>query len=142
MVAKEIKVNDRPDLFAATPPLEALKLITSFTASGRGAGKCMMHNDVSRAYFHAPAVRNVFVEIAHEDREAGDENKCGWLNMSMYGTRDAASNWEGKYSTVLINAGFKRGESNPCVFRHDARDIDTLLHGDDYVSSAALPQLD
>ncbi len=32
-----------------------------------------MHNDVSRAYFHAPAVRDVFVEIIDEDREAGDE---------------------------------------------------------------------
>ena len=34
LVAREIKRDDRPDLFAATPPLEALKVIISMCASG------------------------------------------------------------------------------------------------------------
>ena len=75
LVAKEIEGNDRPDLFAATPPLEALKLLIYFTASGKDTSRCLMHNDVSRAYPHAPAVRNVFVDIVAEDSEAGDEDK-------------------------------------------------------------------
>ena len=38
--------------------------------------------------------------------------------------------------------GFKRGESNPCVFRHETIDIDNLVHGEDYVSSVCLSQLE
>ena len=33
LVAREIKTNNRPDLFAATPPLEALKVIISILTS-------------------------------------------------------------------------------------------------------------
>ena len=56
-----------------------------------------MVNDVSRAYFYAKAIRNVYVEIAEEDHEPGDENMVGELQYSMYGTRDAAQNWEFEY---------------------------------------------
>ena len=87
LVAKEIKVNEPLDLFAATPPLEALKILLSFTTSEIHSGRCLMHNDVSRAYFHAPAIRDVFVEIVGEDQEPGDEDRCGWLNVSMYGSQ-------------------------------------------------------
>ena len=80
--------------------------------------------------------------VVGEDQEPGDEDRCGWLNVSMYGIGDAASNWEDKYSRVLMNLGFRRGLANPCVFRHDERNIDTIVHGDDYVSSAAQGQLD
>ena len=47
--------------------------------------------DVRRAYFHAKAKREVFVELPPEDAEEG---MCGRLLKSMYGTRDAAQNWE------------------------------------------------
>ena len=73
LVAKEIKRSEKPELFAGTPPLESLKLLLSVAASSGSAGTCIMHNDVSRAYFHAPAVREVFVELVSEDCEKGDE---------------------------------------------------------------------
>ena len=62
-----------------------------------------------------------------------------WVDEHVkYGARDAASSWEERYSRVLIDMGFKRCEPNPCVSMHETRDIDTLEHGDDYVSSARL----
>ena len=72
-MAKGIKVSDRPDFFAATPPLEAVKMVISRAADKSGKNKCLMHNDVSRAYFRAEAVRDVFVEIVEEDAEEGEE---------------------------------------------------------------------
>ena len=53
-----------------------------------------MFADVSRAHFYAKCRRDVFVQIADEDWQPGDEHRCGKLNLSMYGTRDAAQNWE------------------------------------------------
>ena len=54
LVAREINTHKRGDLFAATPPLEALKLILAMAASGN-KGEVLMINAVSRAFFHAKA---------------------------------------------------------------------------------------
>ena len=43
--------------------------------------------DISRAYFQADAIREVYVQLPDEDWEEG---MCGKLLKSMYGTRDAA----------------------------------------------------
>ena len=62
----------------------------------------MMYADVSRAYFYAKAFRPVYVRLSDEDRAEGDEQMCGRLVMSMYGTRDAATNWAAKYTETLL----------------------------------------
>ena len=51
-------------------------------------------DDVSRAFFEAPAVRQVCVEIPEEalTPEDKDQDMVGHLMMSLYGTRDAATN--------------------------------------------------
>ena len=54
------------------------------------------------------------------------------LNVSMYGTRDAASNWEDKYASHLIACGFTQGKSSPCIFFHKERGIRCVVHGDDF----------
>ena len=49
-----------------------------------------MTNDVKRAYFYAPVTRPIYIIIPPEDQQLGDEDKVGQLNLSLYGTRDAA----------------------------------------------------
>ena len=85
MVAKDIQKDDRDDLFAATPPLEALKLIMSLAMTeGIGdekgkeeQGMKLDFIDIRRAFFHAPARRNIYVDLPEED---GQEGMCGRLN--------------------------------------------------------------
>ena len=91
-----------------------------------------MVNDVKRAYFFAPAKRPVYVELPPEDWEPG---KCGRLCKSMYGTRDAAANWQDTLMTRLEDNGLQRGAGYPCVFFHPGRSLWTMAHGDDYVSA-------
>ena len=86
--------------------------------------------DVRRAYFHAPAMRDVYVELPDEDKTPG---MCGKLLKSMYGTRDAGLNWEATVAKVMISIGFERGVSNPCVYYHPQKNIRTEVHGDDFV---------
>ena len=81
-----------PELYAASPSLEALQLITASSVE-KGTNRNVMVCGVSRAYFYAKAVRPVYVKLPEEDLLPGDEGKCGKLHMSMYGTRDAAQNW-------------------------------------------------
>ena len=52
-VAKEYKTHARPELYASTPPLEALKVVLSEIATGEREGKVLV--DVRRSYFYAPA---------------------------------------------------------------------------------------
>ena len=75
-----------PELYAATPPSECLRLMLSLLASGKKNGTGLMYADASRAYLYAKAVRPVYVNLPEEDIEPGDEDKCGRLKMSMYGT--------------------------------------------------------
>ena len=132
LVAKEFKTDVRPELYAATPPSECLRLMMSRMASTPGAQ--MMYADVSRAYFYAKAVRPVYVKLPEEDIEPGDENKCGRLIMSMYGTRDAALNWSSEYTETLVAGGFEQGRANPCLFWHPETDVAIMVHGDDFVA--------
>ena len=121
LVAKEIKRDKRDDLFAATPPLEALKMLLSLAVTEgvgyrkghRESGHRLEFIDVRRAYFQARARRDVYVQLPEEDWEEG---MCGKLVKSMYGTRDAAQNWEEEYSQFMEESGFARGVSSPCVF--------------------------
>ncbi len=55
--------------------------------------------DVARAYFHAQARRRVCVDLSVEDFEGGE---CGLLKKAMYGTHDAARNWEMEYTEMLV----------------------------------------
>ena len=54
--------------------------------------KVIMVNDVSRAFFEAPAMRQVCVELPKEDRTSIDQqlDNVGHLQVSLYGTSDAA----------------------------------------------------
>ena len=79
LVARETNTHRREDLFAAPPPLEALKIILSMVTTGN-KGEILMVNDISRAFFHARAKRDVCVQLPQEDTQPGDENKCGKLN--------------------------------------------------------------
>ena len=104
MCAREFKSDDRPELYAGTPPLEALKAIISIAANHKETFS-IMHIDVSRAYFHAKAQRPVLIRLPAEDRMGTDAGKIGLMKKSMYGTRDAASNWERDWQRACQEMG-------------------------------------
>ena len=132
--------------FAATPPLEALKLLISSAATrsgGRGR-KAVMINDVARAFFEAPVKREICIELPEEDWEPGDEgfDLVGLLEMSLYGTRDAAANFQEEVKRFMASQGFKQGRYNPCTFWHPKRDLKTIVHGDDFVTVGEVAEME
>ena len=135
LVGKEYNDGVNPDLYASTPPLEAMRFIVSHAATLSESSRCIMVNDISRAYFNAKAARDLYVEIPAEDREPGDENMVAKLNLCLYGTRDAAFQWGERVAQQLEQNGFVRGEAFPSVYVHEGRGIVTMVHGDDYLSS-------
>ena len=65
----------------------------------------LMINYVSRAYFYAPATRSLFVELPAEDGSA-KPGEVGRLNVCLYGTRDAAKEWQQTLSRHMEGIGF------------------------------------
>ena len=114
-------MDKREDLFAATPPLEDKKMLLSwaviegigFKEGLKDKGMNVDCIDVRRAYFHARARGRVFVRLPEEDHEGG---MCRLLVKAMYGTRDAAQNWEHEYIELMANSGFVKSRATPCMF--------------------------
>ena len=98
-----LSTSTRNDVFAATPPLEALRWILSEAATLEGTGddKVVMLSDVARAFFEADATRLVCVELPPELRALpGNQDKVALLNKSLYGTRGAAMNWQNAWTRL------------------------------------------
>ena len=56
--------------------------------------------------------------------------------MSLYGTRDAAANFQEEVRILMKNARFRIGRYNPCTFCHPKTNLKVICHGGDFVSSA------
>ena len=58
------------------------------------------------------------INIPDEDWEEGDEGLVGQLQISLYGTRDAAQNWAATYTKFLVKIWFQRDTASNCNFVH------------------------
>ena len=144
LVARDLKKGDkdRGDLFAATPPLEALRFVLSKAATRDGDGavnKKLMFMDAKKAHLNSRCEEKVYIVLPDEANHG--PGKCGRLNFWLYGFRPAAQAWEDFYSRCFREVGFTRGMGCPVVFRHVGRDIDIAVHGDDFVVAALPKQL-
>ena len=75
--------------------------------------------------------------------EAGyGKDKCGKLNFWLHGCRSAAQAWENWYASKLVETGFSRCEACSIVFGHAGRDLDCVVHGDDFIFLGGDFQLD
>ena len=145
LAGRDIKKDKivRNDLYAATPPLEVIKLLIAKCATGQRSNRPLRIAtvDVRRAYFYARVQRPIDVEIPAEDWKPGDEGKIAKLEMSLYGARDAATNWARAVEEALIGIGFKRGIASTCSYQHRARHVDLTVHGDDFIILGAAEDL-
>ena len=79
------------------------------------------------------------MDLAAGDAEPG---MCGLLQMAMYGTRDAPQNWEFEYGDFMESVGFVKGQSTPCLFYHEPRNVRVVVYGDDFTVLGAQKDLD
>ena len=69
--------------------------------------------------------------------QPGDEHMCELLQYSLYGTRDAAQNWEEELVSTLRDLNLTRGSAAPCVWKGciKVQHIVATVHGDDITIS-------
>ena len=80
---KEFNNGVDPDMFASTPPIEALRDLLSKAATHGEGQQCTMSNDVRRAFFNARVTREVYVQLPAEDIEPGDKDLVSKLNLCL-----------------------------------------------------------
>ena len=128
------KGRDEDELFASTPPLEALRMLMSKAASTRKNKRRMrkmLFIDAKKANLNPLCHEDVYI-VLPEEVGAGP-GRCGKLVHWLYGCRPAAQAWETFYSEKMEGVGFERGRGSAVVFHHKEKDISALLHGDDFV---------
>ena len=86
--------------------------------------------DVSRAHWHAPARRNIYVKPPKEDTSIS--TGIAKLLQSMYGTRDAAQCWDAFCEEVMTALEFTVGVYSVCVYYHEEKEAVCARHGDDF----------
>ena len=105
LVGKEFRTDDNPENFAATPPLEALRVVVSQAALYGHEHYGVMVNDVARAYFNARIDRLLYCDLLEEDKGPGAD-LVGRLELCLYGIRDAARGWQECLASHLVEVGF------------------------------------
>ena len=136
-LAKEYNTGPRPDLFSATSTLAGVKLVILEAASSNQMETVLLVIDVRRAYFYAKARRSFQIELPEGDREGPGSRQCGLLRKSLYGTRDAAQNWDCELGDFLEEIGLRRRQASTCFLSEDARGISASVHGDDVTVKAS-----
>ena len=78
LVGREFNIGRDDALYAATPPLQALRLVISHAATHTpgGAWHMVTVNDVRRAYFYAKIQRDVYIELPPEDDALPDARQA------------------------------------------------------------------
>ena len=123
LAARDFKCgdNDRDELFAATPPLERIRLLLSKAATrprtktkAKNGGRKLMFIDAKKAHINPKCEEDVYIELPTEAKRG--VNQCGKLNFWLYGFRPAAQAWEKFYAEKLEAAGFVRGIGCSVVF--------------------------
>ena len=139
--------------FAATPPLYALKFLLSLAVTVLVPYVKVMYTkrsryiiqflDVKKAHWWAKAERTLYVELPWGYKKLHNitDDLVGLLRHSMYGMRDAAQLWEKCVAKKMNELGFRQGSSSSVVFWHPIRDIRTSVHGDNFASLGARPDL-
>jgi hypothetical protein len=135
--------NDIASTFAGTPPLEGLRAMVSCAQTGQQEvpqrlKRVLGFYDVSRAHFHSPAKRRMYVRTLPEDTTI--KSGVARLLKAMYGSRDAGNCWDDFAGQVMSKLGFAEGVISPCIYFSKEWNAPCWRHGDDFVLLATRAQ--
>ena len=123
-------------VFAATPPLEALRFILSCAMTemkeDRSADRVIAFLDISRAHLHSPVRRAIYVKACKEDIDC-PEGHCWKLLKAMYGLKDAGAAFDAKAEATMLKLGFTIGLFSPCLCYNSTTGVACFRYGDDFV---------
>ena len=123
IVSRELKSGDRPDLYAGTLPLQALKAISCIAA----------HHNRTFSIMH--------IDVCWYVCQRRTECWTVWIeDKRMVGTRDAA-NREREWREHLKSWRYQLGLGSENLFRHEEHRVSGMSHGDEFVATGPTDRL-
>ena len=89
----------------------------------------MLLIDVKEALLNSECTEDVFIELPEEVGAA--QGKVGKLRRWLYGFRPAVVAWAAHHANKL-EVGFRKGLATPVSFYHEEKDVNLVVHGDDF----------
>ena len=140
VVVQQYNVVKRDEVHQGTPPLKVLRMLLALaTSKDAHRRKVCGIWDVSVAFFHSPVDEFTVVRPPPGLRA---KRKLWVLNRALCGTRLASRCFGILVAEVLTNAQIETVSIVLITYHHPQRDIDTVVHGDDFVAVAEDGQLD
>lgn len=133
-VATETNHQDDTAYFAATPPLESIRVLLSqfVQHAPRNTKFTLSCLDITKACFHAVPTRSFYTRVPTE--LGVPPNTYGNLKKCCDGTRDAGALWEDTWYSLPLELGFVRGVACPKCFWHPSKKISLVIHVDDFLA--------
>ena len=129
LVAQQYNSGPMEDnIFAATPPLEALRMVISNATTGK-RGKVIMIADVSRAYMYAriPDDEYLYVKLCEKDKSPRGGRAHVWkASGRLYGTRSTPQYWQAELTQTMFGVGLATGRASSCTFRRKEKEHNVL----------------
>ena len=134
IVVQQHNVDKRLDVHQGTTPLKVLRMLLALATSKESHRRkvCGIW-DVSVAFFHSPMDEFTVVRPPVGLRVRG---KLWFLKRALYGTRMASRCFGKLVGEVLKDARFEAVTIVPNAYHHPQREIDIIVHGDDFVAVA------
>ena len=140
LVAREIKRKEADSHFTGRPPLAHVRYVIrrAATLSKTGKRRQLMVLDAKRAFLHADALTETCVKPPH----LRDTERCWLLEKCKCGTLPAAAGWQHLVQKVGTDIGLLCSSHCPCAFGLSSRDLDMVVHGDDFIVAGCGDDLD
>lgn len=93
----------------------------------------VIHIDIKNAFLNGELVDDIYMKQPLGFEEEKGSGKVYKLKKSLYGLKQSARCWNEKLHSTLLNLGFRRGESDPCIYNKQEGElfIFILLYVDD-----------
>jgi len=103
---------DYIDTFAPTLKKDSLRIITAISVQN---GFKIHQIDITAAYLNADLSENIYMDAPQG--HPGFKKSFWKLKKALYGLKQSGKEWNSKLNNVLINIGFSRLLSEPCLYK-------------------------
>ncbi|KAJ0490450.1 putative RNA-directed DNA polymerase [Helianthus annuus] len=134
LVAKGFTQMEGIDFHETFAPVAKLVTVRTLLTIAVKQGWHIHQLDVNNAFLHGDLHEDVYMKIPQGFAKPNDNRVCK-LQKSLYGLKQASRNWYQKFTSSLLEKGFKQTGADHSLFVFKEKDvfIGTLIYVDDVI---------